>query len=496
MTALRFVLTDAGRAAMIDAGSGGTAPIIIAKAGVTASVVVAAPTLEVLPGEIKRIDAVAGLAVSPDTLHLTIRDSSTDAYSVRAIALYLADDTLFAVYAQPDPIVQKADVTAFFIAADMVFEDGDAELIEFGDTNFLNPPATETVQGVAYLATIAEALAGAVADKIMTPAAMAAVLANYVAAEQLGQPNGVATLGLDGKLLVAQRPPIDLIDVWAVANQAAMLALAATVGDFAVRADNGLVYVLQATPATTLANWLEISTPSPVSSVNGHVGVIVLTAADVGAVPTARTVIGGGLVIGGGDLSANRTFTVLAATPAEALAGAAADRALTPQSLALILAQLAASVPAARSITGSGLVTGGGNLGADRVFDVAIASAAEIAAGIVNNKAVTPAGLAGLPQSLTPNGYYMWPGGFMLQWIQYRAPFSTEASVSLSLPIAFQSVVLPAAATGWIAGVNTFRDLFPQIAGAITLGNLTIQLQAATSNDKRLDGFDILVFGK
>lgn len=435
MTALRFVLTNAGRAAMIDAGAGGTAPIVIAKAGVTASVVVAAPTLEVLPGEIKRIDAVAGLAVSSDTLHLTIRDSSTDAYTVRGVGLYLADGTLFAVYAQPDPIVQKADVTAFFIAADMVFEDGDAELIEFGDTNFLNPPATETVQGIAYLATIAEALAGAVADKIMTPAAMAAVLANYVAAEQLGQPNGVATLGPDGKLLVAQRPPIDLIDVWAVANQAAMLALVATVGDFAVRADNGLVYVLQSLPATTLANWLEISTPSPVSSVNGHVGVIVLTAADVGAVPTARTINGGGLV------------------------------------------------------------TGGGSLAADRALSVAIASAAEIVAGTANDKAITPAGLGGLPRSLTPNGFMVLPNGIIINWIQYRAPFTADAAVSLSYPMAFTEQYLIGAATAWLATANNFRDLFAQLVSP-GLGSCIVQMQASTSNDKRADGFDLLLIGK
>jgi len=495
MTALRFVLTNAGRAAMIDAGAGGTAPIVIAKAGVTASVVVAAPTLEVLPGEIKRIDAVAGLAVSSDTLHLTIRDSSTDAYTVRGVGLYLADGTLFAVYAQPDPIVQKADVTAFFIAADMVFEDGDAELIEFGDTNFLNPPATETVQGIAYLATIAEALAGAVADKIMTPAAMAAVLANYVAAEQLGQPNGVATLGPDGKLLVAQRPPIDLIDVWAVANQAAMLALVATVGDFAVRADNGLVYVLQSLPATTLANWLEISTPSPVSSVNGHVGVIVLTAADVGAVPTARTINGGGLVTGGGSLAADRVLSVIAATPAEALAGAVADKALTPASLALILAQLAASVPTARTVTGGGLVTGGGSLAADRALSVAIASAAEIVAGTANDKAITPAGLGGLPRSLTPNGFMVLPNGIIINWIQYRAPFTADAAVSLSYPMAFTEQYLIGAATAWLATANNFRDLFAQLVSP-GLGSCIVQMQASTSNDKRADGFDLLLIGK
>jgi len=47
-----------------------------------------------------------------------------------------------------------------------------------------------------------------------------------------------------------------------------------------------------------------------VSSVNGETGVVVLDAADVGAVPTARTITAGTGLTGGGDLSADRTLTV------------------------------------------------------------------------------------------------------------------------------------------------------------------------------------------
>jgi hypothetical protein len=139
---------------------------------------------------------------------------------------------------------------------------------------------------VLELASLAEALAGLVADKAITPATMGQTLAGYVRMSELGAAGGVATLGEDGKLALAQRPPIDLIDVWPVASEAQMLALPeATAGDFAVRSDNGLVYVLQHPPASDLANWLEISTPAPVSSVNGKVGAVALGAGDVGAVP-------------------------------------------------------------------------------------------------------------------------------------------------------------------------------------------------------------------
>lgn len=53
-----------------------------------------------------------------------------------------------------------------------------------------------------------------------------------------------------------------------------------------------------------------------VDSVNGETGTVVLDAADVDAVPTARTVTAGTGLTGGGDLSANRTLAVAYGTGA------------------------------------------------------------------------------------------------------------------------------------------------------------------------------------
>ena len=496
MTALTCTLTNAGRAALLAPGGGGTAAVQIVAAGITATAFTVAPTLTALPSEIKRLATISGVAIDATTIHLTIRDDSTDAYTARGIGLYLADGTLFAVYGQATPILGKAEASTFYLAADLKMLAGQASQVTFGNTNFINPPASETVKGVAYLAKIAEALAGAVADKLITPATMKAVLDNYVAATKLGAPNGVATLGPDGKLLVSQRPPIDLIDVFAVASQAAMLALAATVGDFAVRADINRVFVLQAAPATAIGNWLEISTPAPVSSVNGKLGTVVLNPADVGAVPVARSVTGAGLLAGqGGALGADRVFELLAANAAEALAGLVENKVLTPASLATILARLSASVPTSRTIGGSGLVTGGGALDADRALDVAVASLAEIVAGVTDAKAVTPYCLANLPKSLTPNGYYIWPGGFMMQWIQYRNVFTAEATVPITFPLSFTEMVLPQVATAFISSGSKFKDLGAQIMPA-SLGSGTVQLQASESQSPRADGFDIIIFGK
>lgn len=67
---------------------------------------------------------------------------------------------------------------------------------------------------------------------------------------------------------------------------------------------------------------LGIPVTGVVTSVNGQVGDVVLDAADVGAVPTSRTLTAGVALSGGGDLSADRTFDVdLGTTAGTAAAG-------------------------------------------------------------------------------------------------------------------------------------------------------------------------------
>ena len=52
------------------------------------------------------------------------------------------------------------------------------------------------------------------------------------------------------------------IAVFTAANQSAMTALAAKVGDLALRADNNFTYVLTAYPATFAGNWTQIAVTS------------------------------------------------------------------------------------------------------------------------------------------------------------------------------------------------------------------------------------------
>ena len=56
-----------------------------------------------------------------------------------------------------------------------------------------------------------------------------------------------------------------------------MLALPAVKGDMAIRSDINATFILSATPASTLANWLQLPTaPDAVLSVDGATGVVVL----------------------------------------------------------------------------------------------------------------------------------------------------------------------------------------------------------------------------
>jgi hypothetical protein len=66
------------------------------------------------------------------------------------------------------------------------------------------------------------------------------------------------------------------------------------------------------TADSSLTNGLKWAAPAsaPVSSVNGQTGAVVLSAANVGAPPTSRNLTAGIALSGGGDLSADRTFDV------------------------------------------------------------------------------------------------------------------------------------------------------------------------------------------
>ena len=77
--------------------------------------------------------------------------------------------------------------------------------------------------------------------------------------DDYGQPDGVPQLDASGYIKAQNLPPLAKITVHSVADQAARLALTVEPGDIAIQSDNGTSYVLQSTPASTNANWKELT---------------------------------------------------------------------------------------------------------------------------------------------------------------------------------------------------------------------------------------------
>jgi len=178
-----IVVTNAGRAALINAANTGTAAVIITHVGFSNSAIVPTPAMTALASEFKRIAGVPGEVVADDIIHVNATDASADAYELRSFALYLADGTLFALYGQPAPILEKTASSIAALSIDAVFADINAAQITFGATNFTNPPATTERQGVVELATLAEAKAGLDALRALTPASAQAAILGWLLAQ-------------------------------------------------------------------------------------------------------------------------------------------------------------------------------------------------------------------------------------------------------------------------------------------------------------------------
>ena len=171
MSALTLVITSAGYARFSAAQGNADIDLTITTIGLSPTAFVAAPTLTALPGESKRLP-VSGANVGPGLIHLTAFDSDDSIYEVRGLGLFLADGTLFAAYAQPGLIVQKASGATFGIALDVAFPLDGIDRVAFGDTNFLYPPATTAPQGVMRIATPVQIDAGVSLVDAVTPAGL------------------------------------------------------------------------------------------------------------------------------------------------------------------------------------------------------------------------------------------------------------------------------------------------------------------------------------
>ncbi|MCP9308708.1 hypothetical protein KBX15_09030, partial [Zymomonas mobilis] len=155
--AIKITITDAGRAALINATQSGTRAVSIVSVGISGTSITAEKSATVLPDEIKRISTISGKVTALDAIHLTAKDDGSDVYTIRSFALYLDDGTLFAIYGQSSPILEKSAAAMLLLQLDIRFADIDATQIQFGNLDFINPAATEKTAGVTRLTELGEA---------------------------------------------------------------------------------------------------------------------------------------------------------------------------------------------------------------------------------------------------------------------------------------------------------------------------------------------------
>lgn len=122
------------------------------------------------------------------------------------------------------------------------------------------------------------------------------------------------------------------------------------------------------------------------------------------------------------------------------------------------------AVPTTLTVTGAGLATGGGDLTTNRVITVTKASAAEVGAGVRDDVAVTPLGLAGGigGRVLAATGYATFLGGVILQWTTAFA--NANGSTTITLPITFPNQCVFADFAGGSALTNA-QDNDPVVIG-------------------------------
>lgn len=201
--ALNLIVTNAGRAALVNAANTGTNSVEIAKIGVSATAVVPSAAATTLPGEIKKLTTFGGAGTADDVIHLVIQDESEAVYTLRSFALYLADNTLFAIYGQATPIMEKSAAALMLLAVDITLADISATAITFGATGFINPAATTETAGVVERATNAEAAALIDALRYVTPAQIGAIFTAANTLSRLLTVDGAGS-GLDGDTLDGQ----------------------------------------------------------------------------------------------------------------------------------------------------------------------------------------------------------------------------------------------------------------------------------------------------
>lgn len=172
-TTMTIVITDAGLAEIVNAEQSGTAPVVLSHIAFGSAQYTASPEQTALKAEFKRFNAIAGGGIGDNLIHLSVNDKDADAYAVYEVGVFTQSGTLFAVYSQNTPIVQKVAASEIMLAIDILVTQFSPESVVVGDTSFVLNPATHERAGVIELATDAETIAGTDDTRAVSPASLA-----------------------------------------------------------------------------------------------------------------------------------------------------------------------------------------------------------------------------------------------------------------------------------------------------------------------------------
>lgn len=281
-----------------------------------------------------------------------------------------------------------------------------------------------------------------------------------------------------GVIPTSQIPSFAISEYLGVAaNEAAMLALVGDRGDWCKRVDTSTAWILGSDDSSLLSSWVEVSYPSsPVSSVNGQVGAIVLGASDVGAQASDATLS----ALAGVSTSAD---TIIYATGADAFAtttitsfgrnlidDSSASAARTTLGLGSIATQAANSV----AITG-GSVSG--------ITDLAIADGG-------TGSSTEAAARSALGVAVGNNGFHDSApvNGDVIYWLPKSQVAFTINGVygvqTTSGTCTFVVKINGTAVTGLsaVAATSTSQDVAATAANTVAIGDtVTVEYSAASS---------------
>ncbi len=149
---------------------------------------------------------------------------------------------------------------------------------------------------------------------------------------------------------------------------------------------------------------------------------------------------------------------------------------------------------AAKTVTGSGLITGGGAISTNPVVALLGASVAEMRAATITDKALTPGSFAGSFSDIGGTLVYRAPDGLIIQIGQKTGSFS-EGSISHTHALSFPTVAYPPVIAP-LGNGSSGNDIWAQLVSFSTSGFTAYAQQPAGSSGNVLPGLTFIAAGR